>query len=154
MKAITNLGTPELHKRHSVMIEGGKYPRSRVVDQFIFDRYLMDGIINLTHHRAAEVMLSMAAKAGMWATGAALDGTFVDTPKKSKEFFGMVPLGNALKKIRTECGEQHFYITKKVILDNYDVKQIERGIVLFITSMEFVNNNIIFFHRNPLRHLK
>ena len=154
IQASTSLGSKELHKRHSVMIEGGKYPRSRVLDQFIFDRYLMEGLITLTHHRAAEVMLGMAAKAGMWAKGAALDGTYVDAPKTSKDFFAMAPLGNALRRIRVDCGENHFIITRKVIIDNRDVRKMKAGIAMFMTSMDYVNNHIIFFHRNPLRHLK
>ena len=153
-QAITNLGTPELHHRHSVMIEGGKYPRSRVMDQCIFDRYLMDGVINLTHHRAAEVLLSMAAKAGMWAKGAALDGIFVDAPKKSKVFYGVVPFGNVMRRIRQEKGEAHHLIAQAVILRNKDVRKLPKGIDVFTDAMDFVNDNVIFFHRNPLRHLK
>lgn len=152
-KAITNLGSPELHKRQSVMVEGGKYPRARVMDQHIFDRYLMEGIITLTHHRAAEVLLGMAAKAGIWARGVNLDGVY-SGHSKSKIPFGMVPFGNALKRIREECGEDHHEITKAVILRNRDIKPLPKGIEVFSDSMEFVNNNIIFFHRNPLRHLK
>ena len=29
----TDLGTNEIHKRHSVMIEGGKMPRAKVMDR-------------------------------------------------------------------------------------------------------------------------
>lgn len=152
-KAITNLGTKELHKRHSVMVEGGKYPRSKVMDQYIFDRYLMEGIITLTHHRAAEVMLSMAAKAGMWAKGVNMDSVYTGN-SKSKVPFGMVPFGNALNKIQQEYGKPHTEVTKAVILNNKDVRILPKGIDMFADSMEFVNNNIIFFHKNPLRHLK
>lgn len=108
-QAKTNLGTPELHKRHSIMIEGGRYPRSRVMDQMIFDRYLMEGIINLSQHRSAEFLLNMAARAGMWARGARITGDYIDSPKKTTIPLGMMPFGNALFKIRAECGEPHYY---------------------------------------------
>jgi parallel beta-helix repeat protein len=153
-QAKTHLGSPELHKRHSVMIEGGAYPRGKVLDQLIFDRYLMEGLITLAQHRSAEFLLNMAARAGVWATGARLDGVYTDTPKQSKVFFGMMPFGNALTKIRDECGECHYRFTKAVIIDNNDVRSNNEGIKLFSDSMEFVNNNIVFFHKNPLRHLE
>ena len=85
-KAHTSLGSPELHKQHSIMVEGGTYPRSRVMDQTVFDRYLMEGSIDLSQHRSAEFKLNMAARANMWATGAKLDGGFIDSPKKVRYF--------------------------------------------------------------------
>ena len=153
-QATTHLGTPELHKQHSVMIEGGRFPRSKVLDQCVFDRYLMDGLITLPQHRAAEFLLNMAAKAGMWAKGVNIDGVFYDGPKKSKVFFGMMPFGNALSKIRKHCGEHHYLMTKAVIINNSDVREKQGGVRLFSDSMEYVSTNIVFFHRNPLRHLE
>ena len=54
MKSNTELGTPEIHQRHSVMIEGGTVPRAKVMDGTVVDRYLMDGLINLQQHMACE----------------------------------------------------------------------------------------------------
>lgn len=142
-QAVTNLGTPELHRRHSVMIEGGKYPRSKVMDQAIFDRYLMSGLIDLRQHRAAESLLDMAAKAGIWAKGVNLDGVYSGT-SKSKVFFGMMPLGNALKKIAKECGEVHLYVTKRVIFQNKCVEK-QNGIGLFADAMDYVHDNFMSF---------
>jgi hypothetical protein len=153
-KAHTHLGTVELHKRHSVMVEGGCVPRSRVMDQLIFDRYLMEGCINLGQHRAAEFLLSLSAKAGMWAKGARLDGAYTDTPGKSKIFFGMIPLGDVLSKIRTDCSDAHYNLTKVVIFNNYDVRKREGGLEVFIKSMDYVNDRIMMYHKNPLRHLE
>ena len=152
-QAKTNLGNPQLHKQHSVMIEGGSFPRSRVMDQFIFDRYLMEGLITLSQHRAAEFLLGLAAKAGIWAKGARLDGGFIDTPKGSKVFFGMVPLGNALLQIRLNCGDKHYHLTKNVNIENKDIRKAN-GLPVFRIAMEYVSDNIIFFHKNPLRHLE
>ena len=43
-KSHTDLGTAEIYKRHSVMVEGGRVPRAKVMDQTLIDRYLVDGI--------------------------------------------------------------------------------------------------------------
>ena len=61
----TDLGTPEVHKRHAVMVEGGTMPRAKVMDQNLIDRYLMDGLLTLGEHQAGEYVLSQAMKAGI-----------------------------------------------------------------------------------------
>ena len=43
-KKYSDLGSPEVHQRHAVMIEGGTVPRARVMDQTLIDRYLIDGL--------------------------------------------------------------------------------------------------------------
>jgi len=153
-QAKTHLGNKQLHKQHSIMVEGGAYPRSRIMDQMIFDRYLMEGIITLPQHRSAEFLLSMAAKANMWAKGAKIDGIPPDGRKESKTLFGMMPLGDALSKIRSQCGETHYELTKAVILSNHDVRQKKNGIRLFSLAMDYVGDNVMHFYKNPLRHLE
>ena len=37
-KKYSDLGSPEVHQRHAVMIEGGTVPRARVMDQTLIDR--------------------------------------------------------------------------------------------------------------------
>jgi hypothetical protein len=150
--ANTHLGTPELHHRHSVMIEGGMVPRSKVMDQCIFDRYLMECLINLSQHRAAEFMLSLAA--GFWATGVQLENGYIDAPKGSKIPFKTMPFGNVARRISEELSDSHCLITKKVIINNKDVRKLKNGIRLFSGSMDFVSNRVMFFHKNPLRHLE
>jgi hypothetical protein len=149
--AKTHLGTPELHKRHSVMIEGGKFPRSRVMDQFIFDRYLMQGKINLKQHRAAEFVLALASKAGIWAKGVKHSGDHIQNTKGSNVPFGMMPFGNVLRRIREECGPEHYAVTQAVIIYNKDAKD---GIGYFSKSMDFVGDQVMYFHKNPLKHLE
>ena len=46
-KKYSDLGSPEVHQRHAVMIEGGTVPRARVMDQTLIDRYLIDGLLTL-----------------------------------------------------------------------------------------------------------
>lgn len=139
-QAVTNLGSPELHKNHSVMIEGGMYPRSKVMDQVIFDRYLMEGLIDLSQHRAAESLLAMATKANVWAKGVNMDGVYSGT-SKSKVPFGMIPFGNALRHIHKECGPVHLYVTRAVIIDNRCVRK-QNGLKLFATAMDYIHDNI------------
>ena len=66
----------------------------------------------------------------------------------------MIPLGNALTRIRDNCGEPHYRLTTAVIIDNYDVRQNDNGIRLFSDSMDYINDNVVYFHRDPLRHLR
>ena len=65
-KKYSDLGSPEVHQRHAVMIEGGTVPRARVMDQTLIDRYLIDGLLTLQEHQAGEYLLSQAAKAGIF----------------------------------------------------------------------------------------
>jgi hypothetical protein len=135
------------------MVEGGSYPRSRVMDQMIFDRYLMEGLIDLSQHRASEYLLSMATIAGMWATGADLTGVYSKGSKGTVPT-RVMPLGNALKKIRKDCGCDCYGMTVAVIVHNYDIRKRDKGMLLFKLSMSYVSNNILAFHKNPLRHFK
>ena len=62
----SDLGSPEVHKRHAVMVEGGTVPRAKVMDQNLIDRYLMDGLLTLQEHQAGEYLLGQAMKAGVY----------------------------------------------------------------------------------------
>ena len=85
--AKTHLGNRQLHKRHSVMIEGGMIPRAKVMDQTLIDRYLMKGLIDLTQHQAGEYLLRQACLAKLWATGVDLSGTRVNGGRKRNEAY-------------------------------------------------------------------
>lgn len=152
-QAKTHLGNEQLHKQHSIFIEGGKFPRSRVMDQMIFDRYLMEGLITLPQHRAAEHMLGLAARLKLWASSNSFDYAG-EHGSKSAILSGMLSLGNILNKIEDEFGKKHSNTTRNVIVFNYDVRKEVDGMVLFTDSMEFVSSRVILFHqKNPLRHL-
>jgi len=66
-KSPTDLGTPEIHKRHSVMVEGGSLPRAKVMEQTVVDRLLMNCLLTLAQHQAGEYLLSQASQAGIFA---------------------------------------------------------------------------------------
>ena len=61
-KLHTDLGTNEIHKRHSVMVEGGKMPRAKVMDQLVVDKMLMNGILTLQQHQAAEYLMKTGSR--------------------------------------------------------------------------------------------
>ena len=55
-KHTTELGTPEMHSQHSVMIEGRTLPRAKVMDQALVDEYLMDGLLTLRGIRPQNIL--------------------------------------------------------------------------------------------------
>jgi len=136
-KAKTHLGNKLLHKRHSVMVEGGNVPRAKVMDQMIFDRYLMTGQINLHQHRAAEYLLGQAAKAGIWAKGTNLQGTGGDK-KKDHVPFGMFPLGRTLAIVRKRYGYFHVYLVQEVVCFGWDVSQDEGKMNILREALDWI----------------
>ena len=54
MEKYSDLGTDEIHKRHSILVEtiDNKVSRSKVMDQAIIDRYLIQGVITLSQHQS------------------------------------------------------------------------------------------------------
>lgn len=143
--AKTHLGTPELHKRHSVRIEGGRYPKSLVMDQFVFDRFLMEGLITLHQHKAAEFLLSLSAKGRMWATGVNLKSAGTGSGKRNNVPFSIMPIGNAMRKIKEEKGRQHHDITVAVIFKNKNISKSKRQMFLFSDAMEYVSYHIMTY---------
>ena len=71
--AKTDLGTFEIYKRHSVMVEGGAIPRARVMDQCVIDRLLMSGALTLSQHSAGEHLLNKAVQGGLFVRGGGWD---------------------------------------------------------------------------------
>jgi hypothetical protein len=138
--AKTHLGTKELHKRHSVMVEGGKYPRSKVMDQHIIDRYLMQGKLTLKQFIIGEMLLAQAAKAGVWPKGANLTGTSMSS-KPNYVPYGIVPLGRSLNIIKDRYGEGHVYVVRKVIIDNKDVSRSQRFMQWLLDSLDWLDIN-------------
>jgi hypothetical protein len=119
-QAISSLGNVQLHKRHSVMIEGGKIPRAKVMDQRIFDRYLMHGIFSAVQHAAAEQLLEQAGWAGLWARGVKWDGAG-GGGQGCVVPFGVAPFGNSIALIRAEFSDRHAWLIVKMVVNDCDV---------------------------------
>lgn len=120
MKNLAHLGNKMLHKNKSVMVEGGKFPRARVMDQTMIDRYLMRGILNLSQHRAGEMLLGQAAKAGAWPTGANWAGAGGGGQHDYVPSAGF-SFGGTLACVRDKYGFFHAYVVKEVVIHDWDV---------------------------------
>lgn len=124
-QAITHLGTKQLHKQHSVMIEGGMIPRARVMDQTMIDRYLMHGLIDLAQHQAGELLLRQAATARLWPTGVDLSDTRTTGGKRNFVPFGVFPYGRTLVRVKKRYGWFHAYLVGEVVVHDWDVSENE-----------------------------
>jgi len=151
-KARTHLGNSMLHERHSVMVEPGVFPRARVMDAFIFDRYLMRGILTLTQHRAAEMLLGQASRSA-WAKGVDIanaggTGGQKDYVPRSLTFAG------TMSRVQEHLGIAHVRILRDVILRDVDVSDDEAHLLALTESLDFVAHRRMGIQKNPLRSLR
>lgn len=147
----THLGTAQLYKRHSVMIEGGVVPRARVMDQRIIDRYLMNGWLDLAQHRAAELILDQASRAGIWAKGVNWAGSGGGGTQNYVPF-GAFPLGRTMDSIRKRFGEFHAYVTQEVVIYDWDISKHKRRMKCLRQSLDLID--ALKVRHGPLRELK
>ena len=63
-----DLGTARLHARHTIHFDEADsgLPRARVADQLFIDQLLLADVLTLEQHAAAERLLSLAQKAGVF----------------------------------------------------------------------------------------
>ena len=150
-QAKTNLGTKELHKNKSVMIEGGMYPRAKVMDQHVVDRYLMNGTITLVQHRAAEHLLQLGSRAGEWPTGADLTGTRVQGSRKDFVPAQAFALGRVLVRVKKRYGWFHAYLVKEVVLHDWDVAENELRMKCLREALNLIADKCMGGTANPMR---
>ena len=148
----THLGNKQLHKQHSVMIEGGAVPRAKVMDQTIIDRYLMQGKLTLAQHHAGEYLLGQAAKAGLWPTGVNLSGTRVEGATPNYVPFGAFPFGRTLVMVRRRFGDFHAYLTREVVCYDWDVSADDYRMGCLRESLDWIDERRM--RRNPLHRLR
>jgi hypothetical protein len=153
-KAKTHLGNSQLHKQHSVMIEGGTIPRARVMDQTMIDRYLMRGIINLKQHQAGEYLLKQASTAGVWPTGVNMSASSVDGGRKNYVPFGVFPFGRTLVTVRRRYGPYHAYVVKRVVCNDWDVSANKYNLGCLKDSLNCIADNRMGWKKNPLRYIE
>ena len=142
-KQHTDLGTNEIHKRHSVMVEGGAMPRAKVMDQMVIDRYLINGSLSLSEHQAGEYILNQASKAGLF--GRQGDSVFSDA---------LMRYGRTMSLISRRFGDDNKKLVESVVLENKDVSQDLPLLSALKKSLDFVSQKRMAGGRNPLRHLK
>lgn len=140
-QAITNLGTKELHKNKSVMIEGGKYPRARVMDQTMIDRFLMRGEINLSQHQAGEYLLRQAGNAGAWPTGVNWAG--VSGGSRNYVPFRAFPFGHTLSVVERKFGWYHADLLKLVVCHDWDISKNKNRMTIFKQALDWIAKRLM-----------
>lgn len=148
----TYLGSKELHRRHSVMVEPGNIPRARVMDQHIIDRFLMLGLLSLAQHRAGEYLLKQAADAGMWATGVDLSKTRVTGGKANNVPFRIFPYGRTIALVRRRFGDFHVYVVEEVVCHDWDVSGDEYRMKCLREGLDWISERRMMVE--PLQKLR
>ena len=152
MKVLSELGTNELHKRKRVMVEGGSVPRARVIDQCMIDRYLMEGLITLVQHQAGELLMSRAAKAGIYAKAPDPDkargGTADYTPT------GLEGLYDLLQIVTRRYGEFHGYLIEEVVCHDWDIRVDDYRMKCLREGLQIIGDRRMCGRGNPTARLK
>lgn len=112
----TYLGSPELHKKHRVMIEPGIVPRARVMDQAPIDELLLSGHLDLKQHRAAEYLIQQAVMSGTYPRGVNLEGASTSGGVSDFVPHGIEPFSRTLRAVRKHLSEAHERIVREVVL--------------------------------------
>lgn len=148
----SELGNREIHKKKSVMIEGGPVPRAKVMDQMVVDRYLMDGLLTLAQHQAAEFLLGQASIAGIWAKA-----PDPDRPRGGKKDYtptGVFPFSDTLKIVSKKFGPIASYIVEEVVCHNWDVSDNAVRMKVLQDSLQLICDRRMSGGRNPVNRLK
>jgi hypothetical protein len=154
MKASTHLGNSLLHKRHSVMIEGGQIPRAKVMNQMLIDHWLMHGEINLVEHQAGEYLLGQAARAGVWPTGVDLSGTRVQGSVGNYIPANAFPFGRTLILVKKKYGWFHSYLVREVVCFGWDVSKNEFRMDCVKQALNWIAKRRMGGGKDPLRILR
>lgn len=126
----TDLGTPEIHKRKSVMIEGGSLPRARVMDQSAFDTLLLKGKITLAQHQAAEYFLEQASRANVFVKSVNFEGASTAGNPSRDHYNGLLPYSRTVRLVTQKLGRTHAYILHEVVCADKDVLKAGRELEL------------------------
>ncbi len=117
-KSISDLGTREIHDRHSVMIEGGTIPRAKVMDQLIVDKLLMDGRISLSQHMAAELFLSQAERACIHIRAQKYDSIPAGNGKKDNYSNGYGAFSKTVSLVKNALGIEYARVLYDCLISN------------------------------------
>lgn len=150
----TDLGTNEIHQRHSVMVEGGKMPRAKVMDQTIIDRYLIDGLLSLSEHQAGEYLLHQASRAGIFAKPLRYEVGGGEPSKDAMATELLMKFGRTLALVRKTLGIHHHKILQSVVLEDRDISSDSSDLKMLKQALRLIADRRMAGGRNPLRHLK
>ena len=139
-KKYSDLGSPQVHQRHAVMIEGGTVPRARVMDQTLIDRYLIDGLLTLQEHQAGEYLLSQAAKAGIFTKPLRDEAGAGEANADSMESESLMRYGRTLALVRKRYGQEHQRLVEDVVIDGLDVSRDKRLLVMLKQALGLISD--------------
>ena len=136
-KSISDLGTREIHARHSVMIEGGTIPRARVMDQLIVDRLLMDGRLTLRQHMAAELFLSQAERACIHIRAQKYDSIPAGNGRKDNFGNGYGAFSKTVNLVKKALSVEHARVLYDCLISN---DFAEKNYSLLVDSLDLILN--------------
>ena len=152
--AITHLGNDQLHRNKSVMVEGGRYPRARVMNQHMIDQYLMRGLLNLEQHQAGEYLMGQALRAGVWASTVDLSGTKIQGKKRDftpSNAFGFV---RSVRAVYQRYGWFHSWLMVEVVIRDWDVQESSMRMVCLRQALDWIVERRMGGTHNPMRRLE
>ena len=148
--ANTDLGTPEIHKTKSVMVEGGSVPIARVMNQTTIDSYLMSGLIDLQQHLDGEYLMDKAVKAGIFSKGSGWRTEIASHGKMNNVPMGMEPYRKTIRSIVKRYGDHHAYVVNEVVCHDWDVRDSDHNMLTLTESLHWIADTRIGGGRNPL----
>jgi hypothetical protein len=155
-KSHTDLGTSEIHKRHRVMIEGGQMPRARVMDQTVVDRMLMEGLLTLQQHQAAEYLMNQASRAGLYTKSVNYKDMNSGGERVSDALANedLMRYGRTLRLVERRYGAYHKYLVEEVVIHNWDITGDEKKMGVLREGLEWIADRRMAGGRNPMRHIR
>jgi len=147
--AKTDLGTSEIYKRHSVMVEGGAIPRARVMDQCVIDRLLMAGVLTLSQHSAGEHLLNKAVQGGLYVRGGGWDLVASSGSAGSNVPVALEGYRRLVRSLVKRLGADKSRIVVDVVCHNQRCEGASVDILK--EGLDWIGGAI--GHSSPLRHL-
>ena len=123
----SDLGSPEVHQRHSVMVEGGTVPRAKVMDQSLIDRYLMDGLLTLQEPQAGEYVMASEA---------------------------LMKYGRTLDLVGRRFGPYAKYLVEEVVIHGWDISDNSNRLKGLKKSLAWISERRMMGGKNPMRHMQ
>ena len=122
---INDIGTKEIHQKHSTSLElaeGEKVSRVKIKDQLFIDKLLMKDLIDLKQHRTAEWILSVATQAGIYLKTPSMSGVFGNTPKDAMFTNSLMRFARMFRKIMDGFGVEGERVVHQIIIDDSETE--------------------------------
>ena len=150
----SDLGSPEVHQRHSVMVEGGTVPRAKVMDQSLIDRYLMDGLLTLQEHQAGEYVMGQAVKAGLYTKPLNYEAGSGEANPDSMASEALMKYGRTLDLVGRRFGPYAKYLVEEVVIHGWDISDNSNRLKGLKKSLAWISERRMMGGKNPMRHMQ